>query len=205
MSYKIIKDKNFLRKPTTPVASVEEGQEIANKLIETLESLPQGGVGLSANQIGISKSVSVVRARKDGPPLVLMNPVITEASNEKVIYLEGCLSLPGKSGNTLRNMKVTVATLNHANPLPFGPDTEPPTKDSVYEDYGILECVCVQHEIDHLNGRLITDDGIRFSKPVEKKVKHGRNDKVMVEKNGDTQYIKYKKALELVQEGWKIL
>lgn len=93
MSYKIVKDKDFLRKPTTPVSSVEEGQEIANKLIETLNSLPHGGVGLSANQIGISKSVSVVRARKDQPPVVLMNPVITEAGNENIIYLEGCLSL----------------------------------------------------------------------------------------------------------------
>lgn len=205
MSYKIIKDKDFLRKPTTPVASIQEGQEIADKLIETLNSLPQGGVGLSANQIGISKSVSVVRARKDQPPIVLMNPVITERSNEKIIYLEGCLSLPGKSGNTVRNMKVTVTTLNHANPLPFGPDNEPPTQETIYNDFGVLESVCVQHEIDHLNGKLILDEGVRFSRTVEKKVKHGRNDKVMVEKNGETQYIKYKKALELVEQGWKIL
>lgn len=205
MSYKIIKDKEFLRKPTLPVASIEEGQEIANKLIEVLESLPQGGVGLSANQIGISKSVSVIRARKDQSPIILMNPIITDRSNEKIVYLEGCLSLPGKSGNTLRNMKVTVSTLNHANPIPFGPDKEPITEKTAYEDYGILESVCVQHEIDHLNGKLITDDGIKFIKPVEKKVKYGRNDKVVIEKNGETQYLKYKKALELVEQGWKIL
>lgn len=205
MSYKIIKDKDFLRKPTAPVASIEEGQEIANKLIEVLESLPQGGVGLSANQIGISKSVSVVRARKDQPPIVLMNPVITEKSQDRIVYLEGCLSLPGKSGNTIRSMRVTVSTLNHANPMPFGPDKEPVTEKTVYEDYGVLESVCVQHEIDHLNGKLITDDGVKFVKQVEKKVKHGRNDKVVIEKNGETQYIKYKKALEFVEQGWKIL
>ena len=205
MSYKIVKDKDFLHKPTTPVSSIEEGQEIANKLIETLDSLPRGGVGLSANQIGISKSVSVIRARKDQPPVVLMNPVITEVSNENIIYLEGCLSLPGKSCNTMRKLKVTVNTLNHANPIPFGPDTNPPTEKSVYDDVGILETICVQHEIDHLNGRLMIDPGVKFIKPVEKKVKHGRNDKVVVEKNGETQYIKYKKALELVEQGWKIL
>lgn len=205
MSYKIIKDKNFLRKPTSPVSSVEEGQEIANKLIETLNSLPNGGIGLSANQIGIPKSVSVIRARKDQPPIVLMNPVITEKSLDRIIYLEGCLSLPGRSGNTVRSMRVTVTTLNHANPMPFGPDVEPVTEKTVYEDYGVLESVCVQHEVDHLNGKLIIDDGIKFVKSVEKKVKHGRNDKVMVEKNGETQYIKYKKALELVNQGWKIL
>ena len=205
MSYKIVKDKDYLRKPTSPVASLEEGQEIANKLIETLNNLPFGGVGLSANQIGIPKSVSVIRARKDQPPVVLMNPVITERSTDKVIYLEGCLSLPGKSCNTVRNMKITVTTLNHANPMPFGPDKEPPTKDTVYDDVGILESICVQHEVDHLNGKLMIDDGTKFIKPVEKKIKHGRNDKVMVEKNGETQYIKYKKALELVEQGWKLL
>ena len=205
MSYKIIKDKDYLRKPTSPVASIEEGKEIANKLIETLDSLPSGGVGLSANQIGISKSVSVIRARKGQSPVILMNPVITEVSDENVIYLEGCLSLPGKSCNTLRKMRVTVTTLNHANPIPFGPDTNPPTKESVYDDVGLLESICVQHEIDHLNGKLMIDEGTKFIKQAEKKVKHGRNDKVIVEKNGDTQYIKYKKALELVEQGWKIL
>lgn len=204
MSYKIVKDKDFLHKPTSPVSSIEEGQEIANKLIEALDGTG-GGIGLSANQIGISKSVSIVRARKDQPPIVLMNPVITETSQEKIIYVEGCLSLPGKTTNTMRNMKVTVSTLNHANPLPFGPDTEPPTAQSVLEDVGVLESICVQHEIDHLNGKLMTDAGIQFVKKVENKVKHGRNDKVVVEKNGETQYIKYKKALELVEQGWKIL
>lgn len=204
MIYKIIKDKEFLRKPTSPVNSIEEGQQIANKLIEALD-FHKVGIGLSANQIGISKSVSIVRARKDQPPIILMNPVITDKSDEKIIYIEGCLSIPGKSGSTIRNMKVTVNTLNHANSLPFGPDNEPVTKDSIYSDYGVLESVCIQHEIDHLNGKLITDDGVRFVKNIEKKIKHGRNDKVVIEKNGETQYIKYKKAMEFVEQGWKIL
>jgi hypothetical protein len=49
------------------------------------------------------------------------------------------------------------------------------------------------------------DEGVRFVQKVEKAVKHGRNDKVVVEKDGETQYIKYKKALELVEQGWKII
>jgi hypothetical protein len=79
------------------------------------------------------------------------------------------------------------------------------TQDSTRDDYGILESVVVQHEIDHLNGILMTDDGVRFSVPTKSTVKHGRNDKVVVEKDGQTQYIKYKKALELIGEGWKII
>ena len=204
MSYKIVKNKDYLRKPTTPVATVAEGEEIAKQLIEALDE-QKFGIGLSANQIGIPTSVSVVRARKDRPPIVLINPTLVESSKERVIYNEGCLSLPGKMVSTVRNLKVTVATLNHANPLPFGPDVAEVTQQSIAEDYGILESVCVQHEIDHLNGKLITDDGVRFVPKVEKKIKYGRNDKVMVEKNGESQYIKYKKALELVTQGWKII
>ena len=204
MSYKIVKNKDYLHKKTTPVASIEEGNEIANKLIETLNGLPYG-LGLSANQIGIPKSVSVIRARKDRPPVILMNPIVTESGSEKLVYLEGCLSLPGKQTTTLRTTKVTVSTLNHANPMPFGPDVEPMTQESTRDDYGILESVVVQHEIDHLNGILMTDDGVRFVMPTKTAVKHGRNDKVVVEKDGQTQYIKYKKALELIGEGWKII
>ena len=204
MKYKIIRDKEYLRKKTTPVSSVEEGQEIANKLIEALDEL-SNGIGLSAIQIGIPKAVSIIRARKDSNPVVLMNPIVVDSSKEKLIFTEGCLSIPGKLSNTVRSLKVTISTLNHANPLPFGPDTDPVTQESARSDFGLLECVCVQHEIDHCNGVLMVDDGVRYIQKVEKAIKHGRNDKVVVEKNGETQYIKYKKALDLVKEGWKII
>lgn len=204
MSYKIVKNKDYLHKKTEPVATVEEGEAIAKQLIEALNEL-SNGIGLTANQIGIPKAVSIIRARKDSQPIILMNPVIVEASKEKLIFTEGCLSLPGKLVNTIRSLKVTVSTLNHANPIPFGPDTDPVTQESVRTDYGLLESICVQHEIDHTNGVLMTDTGVRFVQKAEKTVKHGRNDKVVVEKDGETQYIKYKKALELVEQGWKII
>ena len=204
MSYKIVKNKDYLHKPTVPVSTIEEGEQIAQELIKALDEI-KVGLGLTANQIGINKSVSVVRVKKDRPPVILINPTIVETSKEQITYLEGCLSLPGKRTTTLRKMKVTVATLNHANPMPFGPDVEPVTQESIRDDYGILESVCVQHEIDHLNGKLMIDDGVRFDPPKPKNVKYGRNDKVVVEKNGETQYLKYKKALELVEQGWKII
>ena len=204
MKYKIVRDKELLHRKTKPVETIEEGEAIAKQLLEVLEDIGVG-IGLSAIQIGIPKSVSVVRAKKDKPPVILINPVITEQSKEKIIYAEGCLSLPGKVISTVRNLKVTVNTLNHANPISFGPDVEPLTNDSVSTDYGILESVCVQHEIDHINGVLITDSSVKYVPTPQKVVKHGRNDKVVVEKNGETQYIKYKKALDLVSDGWKII
>ncbi len=204
MKFKIIRNKDYLHKKTTPVSTIEEGEQIAKDLLLALDEI-KVGIGLSAIQIGIPKSVSVVRVKKDSPPLILMNPVITERSNEKIVFSEGCLSLPGKIVTTLRNVSVSVSTLNHANVLIFGPDVNPITEESVGSDYGLLESVCVQHEIDHTNGVLITDSSVKYSIPTQKVVKYGRNDKVVVEKNGETQYIKYKKALELINDGWKII
>lgn len=202
--YKIVRNKDYLRRKTEPVSSIEEGTEIANRLIAVLDDL-KIGIGLSANQIGIPKSVSIVRAKKDNPPIILMNPVILDMGKERITYLEGCLSLPGKVIPTLRALKVTVSTLNHANNLQYGPDVDPPTNESIPSDTGLLECICIQHEIDHLNGVLMTDDGIRFAPPQPKVVKYGRNDKVVIEKSGETQYVKYKKALDMASEGWKII
>lgn len=204
MRYKIITDRDFLHKKTTPVLTIEEGQKIADKLISVLDDV-RNGAGLSANQIGILKSVSVIKARQDRPAIVLMNPTIVKKSDERIAYMEGCLSIPGKQIPTARSMTVEVVTLNHANTLSFSPDVVPPTKDSVRMDYGLLECVCVQHEIDHLHGKLITDSDVRLKIETAPTIKYGRNDKVVVEKNGETQYIKYKKALNLIGEGWKII
>lgn len=205
MKYKLVTNKDQLHKPTTPVATVEEGLEIAKTLIEILDET-KVGIGLSANQVGIQKSVSVIRL-KDEEPVILINPKIIEYSPEKIIYLEGCLSIPGKSVTTLRSTKVIVTTLNHANPLPFAGDVLPVTKDSINTDKGLLKAVVVQHEIDHLNGRLMIDEGVRIKLPPKKAaVKHGRNDKVMITKGDETKYIKYKHALPFIEkEGWTLL
>jgi len=81
MRYKIIKNKDFLHKKTEPVSDIQEGQDIAMQLIEALEEMPHA-IGLSANQIGISKAVSVVRVKKEEAPLILMNPSIIESITE---------------------------------------------------------------------------------------------------------------------------
>lgn len=205
MSTKIVRNRDFLHRVTEPVSTIREGEEIAQQLLNVLAEAPFG-VGLSANQIGIGKSVSVI-VIPDQEPLILMNPEIVESSPEKVVYTEGCLSLPGRTYQTTRHVKVSIKTLNHANVLTFGPDVESITAESSAKDYGLLTSVCVQHEIGHLNGQLITDENVRFIVPPAKTaVKYGRNDKVMIEKDGSTQYLKYKKSLELIErEGWKLL
>lgn len=205
MKYKIVTNKNALRKITEPVKSVEEGNEIARKLILAMNEIKHV-LGLSANQIGINKSVSVIRL-EDEEPIILMNPVVVEKSEQKVFYKEGCVSLPGKMARTDRHVSITISTLNSVNDIPYSADVLPVTAESIVNDVGLLRCVCIQHEIDHLNGKLMIDKDIRVIAPAQKsELKFGRNQKVMIQKNGETQFIKYKYALELIEkENWSLL
>ena len=71
---------------------------------------------------------------------------------------------------------------------------------------GLLECVVAQHEIDHLDGILITDEIRKYTQTITKKKKYGRNERVMVKlSNGETEFMKYKKAEPLLLEGAEIL
>jgi peptide deformylase len=199
---KIVKNKRKLSVPTDTCSSVDEGQKIADKLKVVLETV--GGLGIAANQVGIQKRVCIVNVRKDDEPRVLINPVITESSEERVGYIEGCLSIPNKRSRTLRHKSIKVICDNWANELEFGPDEEL-TEDTYWQDVGLAECICVQHEIGHLNGELMTDENIRWAEPSQKVIKYGRNEKVMLEKDGQTQFIKYKKATPLIDSGWQII
>tara|TARA_R110002020_G_C16255479_1_gene770111 strand:- start:725 stop:1147 length:423 start_codon:yes stop_codon:yes gene_type:complete len=128
---KIVLDTDFLSLPCEEV-SVEEGQEIAKELID---SMPRYAVGIAANQVGIQKRVCVVNVDKT---IILINPIITHSQGE-LIYMEGCISYPKMYVRTKRFASITVEADNHTAPLHFSTNN-------------ILECVCVQHEIDHLNG-----------------------------------------------------
>jgi peptide deformylase len=210
MKYKIVKDKYFLNQPTKH-ATLEEGERIGEHLKKAIVQL--GGLGLAANQIGYDKSVCLIHIN-EGEPIILINPRITESSVEKVIYAEGCLSIPGKTYLTQRNLTVKVAADNLANELEFKPSKR--LEDEQYArgehfklaDVGLLECVCVQHELDHLSGILITDPEIRFvPMSAPKKIKFGRNQKVLIKNPTDqvTQRVKFKNAESLLAQGWEII
>ena len=133
----IVTEEKKLRQSCDAVESLEEGAEIAKKLFKILKSSDEG-IGLAANQIGINKRVCVINVSK---PLVLINPKIV-SSFGKTMFKEGCLSFPGIYVLTKRYKNILVKADNHSNFLKFRCEN---FKDA-------LECVCVQHEIDHLNG-----------------------------------------------------
>ena len=155
------KEDNPLIQKKLRSVSVEEGYDIARKLFQILNKRGDG-IGLAANQVGIDASVAVVNVKE---PIVLINPKIVK-KEEEVRYYEGCLSFPKKSCHTKRYKTIEVEVDNIESNMTFGSeDTE----------LDLLESVCVQHEIDHLNGMRILDRAmeltIRRDKP-----KIGRNE-----------------------------
>lgn len=181
-------------------------REVAERLSKRLESI--GGLGLSANQIGVFDSrTCLVSVSQD---IFFINPRIVNRE-KKTNTTEGCLSFPGERVRTRRNVWVEVEadawmveSVGEWNTiggrLEFGPDFWKPHQESSEsakegnKDY--LESIAVQHEIDHLNGTTIFDRQEK-EKPFEKSDidKLGRNDKVYVRNSEGEEFdVKWKYA-----------
>ena len=185
--------------------SVEEGLAIAEELFQILNKRGDG-IGLAANQVGIDAQVAVVNVSE---PLVLINPKYIKKEVE-IMYGEGCLSYPGQAIRTKRYRDVIIKTAQSESGWYFSGaeipadesrgswEVERKKKDS---DLRLLESVCVQHEIDHLNGITIHDREIKIEPTkVEKKI--GRNQLVTIKKGDAVKVLKYKKAHNLLNQGW---
>ena len=193
----IITDKNKLNEICEPCSSVEEGEEIAAKLLEELVK-SMTGIGLAANQIGINKRVCVINVREE--PLILINPEIIEKSNDMYAFKEGCLSFPNKYITTVRHKQIKVKADNHKEPIELKV-----IEDSDKNAYltSAYEVACVQHEIDHLYGITMFDR--KFVRPQIISNKIGRNQKVKIKKNDEILELKYKKINKYLEDGWTLL
>ena len=192
----LIKNPSRLTKQIQPTQLTQEQiDDISVKLLDGLKQY--GGIGLSANQIGLDVRACVINVVE---PLVLINPRVVEVSQDTVAYVEQCLSIPKtmrKPIKTVRHKSITIECDNLGTVV-FSPDNKIGNwKDGeeFFEDSGLLECVCAQHEIDHLNGVLITDPSRRYNPTYYAPKTYGRNEMVMVKlPNGETEFMKYKKA-----------
>jgi peptide deformylase len=134
----------ILRSKTKPVEKItKEIKQLAEDMLETMYAFY--GAGLAAPQIGIPLKICVIDVMPDGKrsPLVLINPVIVSGEN-KINMEEGCLSFPGIYENVPRFDKVTVQYLGLNEQI------------KTLEAKGFL-AKAVQHETDHLNGKLFID------------------------------------------------
>ena len=141
--------------------SIDEGLDIAKNLFNVLNER-KDGIGLAANQVGIDASVAVVNVRE---PIILINPKIIKAWDE-IPYYEGCLSYPKKGVQTERYKNIIIKTEQEESDWYFSGAPNPSDGRGSWEDsqrkkedaeLRLLETVCVQHEIDHLNGIVCMD------------------------------------------------
>jgi len=128
-------------------SNVEKEKENLEKLIgdmkDTLQSI--GGLGLAANQLGRDESVCLVKFGEQ--TITMVNPVITGREGESKISIEGCLSLPDISAKVQRDEIISVKFSN--------PDNNWEEEELRVE---FPNSVVVQHEVDHLNGKLMIDN-----------------------------------------------
>lgn len=148
-----------LRKKTEPVTEInDEIKKLVSDMFETMYAAP--GVGLAAPQVGVSLRICVIDVRPDGKssPLVMINPEIIEGEN-KVLAEEGCLSFPGLYEKVKRYEKITAEF------------TDLKGKRIMLKAEGFL-AKAVQHETDHLDGKLFIDYLPDFKrKTVERDIK----------------------------------
>jgi len=136
----------ILKTVSKPVAAVtDDVRALMDDMLETMYAAP--GIGLAAVQIGVPKRVVVMDlSRDEGPrnPMFFVNPEIVSSSEETIEHEEGCLSIPEIYDKVTRPAEVKVRYLDR-----FGKEQERLCD-------GLL-AICIQHEVDHLNGILFID------------------------------------------------
>ncbi|WP_028670884.1 peptide deformylase [Saccharospirillum impatiens] len=132
-----------LRTVAKPVATVDERiRTLASDMLDTMYDAP--GIGLAASQVNVHERVIVVDiSEEQDEPHVFVNPDY-EKLGDDIEYQEGCLSVPGYYEKVSRSDKIRVKALN----------LDGETFELVAED---LLAICIQHEIDHLDGKLFVD------------------------------------------------
>jgi peptide deformylase len=145
-----------LKKVCVPVADVSDDlRSLADDMLETMYAAP--GIGLAAPQVGILQRVIAMDCVKEGEgeprPLVMFNPEIVASSDETNVYEEGCLSIPDQYAEVTRPKEVQVKWMDRDG-------------HEQSETFDGLWATCVQHEIDHLNGKLFID----YLKPLKRQM-----------------------------------
>ncbi|MEL7202563.1 MAG: peptide deformylase [Pseudomonadota bacterium] len=134
-----------LRQVAEPIDAVtDETRALWDQMVEIMEAMP--GYGLAATQIGVMQRVAVVDCSDErGRVIRLANPEILASSDETFVYEEASPNLPGVSAKVKRPARVTVSFLDAAG-------------DRVKQDFEDVWATSVQHQIDHLNGRMYFDN-----------------------------------------------
>ena len=133
-----------LRTVATPVTEFDDAlSKLVDDMFETMYDAP--GIGLAATQVDVHKRLLVIDVSEDkNEPLVFINPEVTVLDTDTAEYDEGCLSVPGFYETVVRPQHIRVVARDRHG------------EEFTMEPQGLL-AVCIQHEIDHLDGKLFVD------------------------------------------------
>ena len=150
-----------IERPTPDLAA------LAADLLQTMYEAP--GIGLAAPQVGVPKRLIVMDCEKGDDavprPMVLLNPRVVWSSDDRATYEEGCLSIPDQYGDVERPAEVRVVWMALDGSMQE-------------EQFAGLWATCVQHEIDHLDGKLFID----YLKPLRRQMITRRMEKLKRER-----------------------
>jgi hypothetical protein len=165
------------------------------------------GVAFTSNDINLDKRIVSIRLMGDSD-LILVNPRIIKTSDNLVVYFERDSLKPTKVRKTVRNAHIIIDTdnLGQVEFKPFSENNKWETQNDFMEDAGLLESVLVQRAIDAIDGIDITDKSRVYTQTVKSNKLPGRNERVMLQSsNGETVFVKYKKAEEYIKIGYQLL
>ena len=152
----LIHPDSRLKKICAPVGDLSDDlRKLADDMLQTMYDAP--GIGLAAPQVGVLSRLIVLDCIKEEgatpQPMAMFNPEVVATSEETNVYDEGCLSIPEQYGEVTRPAEVEVAWI----------DRDGKARQQVFDK---LWATCVQHEIDHLNGKLFID----YLKPLKRQM-----------------------------------
>ena len=144
---KILTEPNkLLRQISEPIEKVgDEEKQLMRDMLETMYA--SKGIGLAAIQVGVPKRIIVIDLSKEDEkknPIYFVNPIIKNKNNELATYEEGCLSVPGQFAEINRPSECDIEYLDYNG------------KKQLLHATGLL-ATCIQHEVDHCDGKLFID------------------------------------------------
>ena len=143
----LIIPNSILRKKSIPLKNIGNDEiKLSKKMIKIMNDAP--GIGLAAPQLGILKRIITINVRESenekSKPYALFNPEIVSYSKNKISMEEGCLSVPGQFAEIIRSEKIQFKYLNEKNIM-------------IEREATGNESRVIQHEVDHLDGKLFID------------------------------------------------
>jgi hypothetical protein len=183
----------------TPVTNEE-----LNEYKERISKLDKE-YAVNALDVGMNKRIVTIKFGGEYDDLTLVNPIVTETSEEMVVYFERD-SVKQKTRKTARHKSFKVDTDN-LGVVEFSSDKDNwENQDEYMNDLGLFECITAQRLIDSIDGIDVTSPVRRYSAEIKKEKKPGRNERVMLQSpEGEMEFVKYKKAQPLLDKGYKLV